>query len=80
MADTNIPPPAGHALPYIDKELDAPGMREHVRQLIEQEMRTFRPAPDAVAHIRVPELALEVRASAPGQLSSSGIQPHRCAR
>lgn len=50
------------ALPYIDRELDAEGMREHVRQLIEQEMRSFRPTRDYVAHISVPELALEVRA------------------
>lgn len=52
---------AGSALPYIDTELDAPGMRERVRQLIEQEMQSFRPPRDYVAHIRVPELALEVR-------------------
>jgi hypothetical protein len=50
------------ALPYIDRELDAEGMREHVRQLIEQEMRSFRPSRDYVAHIPVPDLALEVRA------------------
>ncbi|KAJ1632264.1 Pre-mRNA-splicing factor SPF27 [Pavlovales sp. CCMP2436] len=50
---------AGSALPYVDTELDRPGMREHVRSLIEAEMKSFRPSRDYVAHIPAPELALE---------------------
>lgn len=52
------------ALPYVDTEIERPGMRERVRRMIEEEMQTFRPTRDYVAHIRVPELALEVCARA----------------
>ena len=52
------------ALPYIDTELHQDGMAETVRHMIEQEMKAFRPSRDYVAHIPVPELALEVRHSA----------------
>mmetsp|Transcript_13079 Transcript_13079/g.34086 ORF Transcript_13079/g.34086 Transcript_13079/m.34086 type:complete len:207 (-) Transcript_13079:99-719(-) len=50
---------ASSALAYIDTQLDGEGVRESVRRLIEQEMRSFRPARDYVAHLPLPELGLE---------------------
>ena len=37
------------ALPYVDGQLESPGMRAVVRQLVEEEKRRFRPSRDYLA-------------------------------